>query len=224
MTVVISVGGSIISPGSDVDMGTLKNMAEILQKHSENEKTVVVVGGGSLARKYIATGREIGASEYVLDEIGILSTRILATLFLASVKAYPVVLTAVDDVRRALQTSELVVMGGTTPGHTTDAVALLVAEAVGADRVLNLTAVSGIYTSDPKKDAGAELYREISYRELGEILLKGMLSAGPNVPFDIHALKIAERSGIRVYFVNGKDTEAVMLALSGENTGTVLGP
>ena len=81
MTVVISVGGSIIGPDG-VDVNVLKSLAEIIQKHSKKEKCVVVTGGGALARKYISVGREMGVSEYVLDEIGILATKVHAHCFI----------------------------------------------------------------------------------------------------------------------------------------------
>jgi len=126
---VISYGGSILAP-EEIDTGFISRVAELLKKAEGS--VYVVVGGGEIAREYIERGRELGANESLLDEIGILATRMNAYLLLSALgsEAYPRVAESIDEAITAKQ--RIVVMGGTVPGHTTDAVAALLAERLGS--------------------------------------------------------------------------------------------
>jgi Uridylate kinase len=54
-------------------------------------------------------------------------------------------------------------MGGTEPGHTTDTVAMLLAERIGANVMINATSVDGVYTADPRKDSSARKLENLDY-------------------------------------------------------------
>jgi glutamate 5-kinase len=47
-------------------------------------------------------------------------------------------------------------MGGTIPGITTDTDSVLLAEAIGAKRLVNISNVDAVYDSDPKKNPNAK--------------------------------------------------------------------
>jgi len=114
-------------------------------------------------------------------------------------------------------------MGGTEPGHTTDAVSLLLAERAGEKRVINMTSVGGIFDKDPKTNEDAKLILRLSYGEAEKLFLNRKMNAGLNLPFDLLSLKIAERSGIEIVII-GKDLLSLEKVIKGEEfRGTVIG-
>ena len=77
------------------------------------------------------------------------------------------------EAKKFAESGKIVVMGGITPGQTTDAVAAVLAERVGASVFINVTSVDGIYSADPKKDRKAQRFEtltpeEAAGRSLGE--------------------------------------------------------
>jgi len=67
MIFVYSLGGSILA-GRDVQ--SLKEYARTLKELALEHQIFVVVGGGRIAREYIAKARALGASEIFCDTIG----------------------------------------------------------------------------------------------------------------------------------------------------------
>ena len=62
MRVVVSIGGSVLAP--DLDPDRVAAYAEAVERLvADGCEVGVVVGGGSIARKYIGTARELGANE-----------------------------------------------------------------------------------------------------------------------------------------------------------------
>ncbi|MBO7205404.1 MAG: UMP kinase, partial [Candidatus Methanomethylophilaceae archaeon] len=127
--VVISVGGSVLIPGND-DAKYIAELANMLKEVSKEVQIAVVVGGGKMSRYYSETARELGGTMYQLDELGIGITRVnakLLTVALGDVANTEIPLKA-EDCARMSAPGKVVVMGGTEPGHTTDAVASMIAE------------------------------------------------------------------------------------------------
>ncbi len=111
-------------------------------------------------------------------------------------------------------------MGGTTPGHTTDAVAAILAEYVHADILIDATSTDGIYTKDPKKHPDAVKLDELSPARLVEIIAAERMEAGANLPLDMLAAKIIERSGIPTVVLDGREPGQVVDAVNGKRVGT----
>ena len=217
--VVISLGGSTIF-GDVVDIDYIKKFREFMD--SWDGKIYLVVGGGKTAREYISLGKNLKMSEYILDKIGIMATRLNSTLFITE-KTYPVVSTGIEEAIMGGKIYKNVVMGGTEPGHTTDGVSLLLAERFGEKKVINITSVGGIYDKDPKTYKDAKIIRKMSYFEAKKLLMERKMDAGLNIPIDLLSLKIAERSGIEIRIV-GKDIENLKKAINDEDyEGTVIG-
>ncbi|MDR1690621.1 MAG: UMP kinase, partial [Candidatus Methanoplasma sp.] len=140
--VVVSIGGSILIPGND-DSVYIKELAKMIKEVSEKVQLVIVCGGGKIARYYTVTGEELGGTTYQLDMLGIGVTRLNAGLLamsLGDISSTDIPTTA-EDASRLSKPDNVVVMGGTVPGHTTDAVATMVAREMHADRVVNATSV-----------------------------------------------------------------------------------
>jgi uridylate kinase len=111
-------------------------------------------------------------------------------------------------------------MGGLTPGHSTNAVAAIAAETVGAELFVNATDVDGVYSSDPEKDKNAKKLEQVTVAELTAILSKKEMTAGSYELMDPLALRIVARSKITTVVVDGRNPNNVYLALKNETVGT----
>ena len=132
VSIVLSLGGSILLPS--LDSPNISRYVSVLKKISLKYRLFVVVGGGGEARRYISVARELGIDEATSDELGILVTRLNATL-LANALGTDACLKVAESHTEALtlaETGKIVIMGGITPGQTTDAVAAVLAERSGA--------------------------------------------------------------------------------------------
>lgn len=223
--IVLSVGGSLINPGVP-DANFLRNISALLREECKRTPIAVVTGGGKTAREYAEAVRKLGGSEFQADEAAILSTRQNALLLIAALNdvAYPLVCRDFDEAAEATLTHKIVVMGGTIPGITTDADAALLAEKLGAKRLINLSNIDAIYDSDPKKNKNAKRFTELSFEKLLELASESdKRKAGEHFVFDLVACKIVARSKIISHFVHGRDLECVKKAFRGEkNHGTIV--
>ncbi|MEM3038855.1 MAG: UMP kinase [Thermoplasmata archaeon] len=223
-TIVVSVGGSILIQNKD-DITFLRKLAKVLIGQSTKHRLFVVTGGGRMAREYIRIGRELGASESYLDELGIEVTRLNARLLITAIgdRCYHVPARTIEEAIHAGKSHPIVVMGGLHPGFTTDAVSAMIAERVGASRLVNATAVQGVFTSDPKKDPKAKLIPKMTYDELIATVDRSEHAAGPNVIFDPLAARIVKRAKIETVVCNGRNLKVLMNAIEGEEVvGTVI--
>jgi len=222
-TVVISLGGSILIPS--LEKNRIKEYVPVLGEIAALHRLFVVVGGGGEARRYIAAARTLGIDEGTSDEIGILITRLNANLLIAALGeiAYPKVAESHAEAKKFAESGKVVVMGGITPGQTTDAVAAVLSERVGASVFVNVTSVNGIYSADPKKNSKAERYEKLTPAQLLRIVGGTALTAGSNTVLDIVAARIVERSDIPLVVIDGNNPENLSRAIcAGEFTGTIV--
>ncbi len=221
---VVSVGGSAIVK-EKIDTVLIAKLASLFDELFSNErKFVIVVGGGKLARDYVAAAKTLGASNFSLDEIGIKATRINAKLFIEALNnAYPEVCTNIKDSKKIIGINKIPVFGGLMPGFTTDAVSALIAEFLNATFV-NLSNVDGIYNKNPKEYSDAVRYETLNYRELIRIIAKSTaLAANPsqNVILDLPCALILARSKIPCHVTSAFDLENLRnLFLGREFKGT----
>ncbi len=208
---VIKVGGSVLAPdGPDVDH--IRRLAEALKEIASDAEVFVVVGGGRVARRYIDGARSLGAPDAYSDIIAIGVTRANARLIIAALgdvarRSPP---TSIEGAAAAAMKDRVVVMGGTVPGHTTDAVAALLAEYVSADALVMCKDVGGVYTADPKKNPEAAFIPSLTGEKLLEIVSKGDMVAGVSAVTDLLAAQVITRSGLCTYVVDGRDTANII--------------
>jgi len=222
--VVVSLGGSVIVP-DDNDDEFLKRFSEMISSLCDRYQIYLVCGGGKIARYYIKVGRNLGLPEYDLDEMGILSTRINAALVAYSLGETSVgkVPTDILEAHRLEKRGKVVVMGGTVPGHTTDAVSAMLAKEVKAARIINGTSVDAAYTADPRKDPKAERLSRITHQQLYELVNVGLHGAGPSNVFDRLGAQVARDSHIDICIVDGRDLNEMRAAIEGKPIkGTVV--
>jgi len=224
-SIVLSLGGSILLP--EIDRPNIKPYLSVLTRISAKHRLFVVVGGGGTARQYISIARTFDADEAFSDELGILVTRLNATLLIGALgdAAYPRVAMNHTEALCAAESGKIVVMGGITPGQTTDAVAAVLAERVKASLFINLTAVDGIYSADPRKDASAKRYEKMTATELLRVVVGQQAVAGVNTVMDIVAVKMVERCCIPLLVMDGRDPSLLESALeTGNYVGTLVSP
>jgi len=199
------------------DVAYLRQLAAELVSLSGSFRVFVVVGGGKLARTYIQAARQLGADESSLDHIGIEATRLNARVLIAALGEHAPGQPPADFDRavEASRTYPIVVMGGTHPGHTTDAVAIMLAERARASRVLILTNVDGVYTSDPRLDRGAKRLDRLTARELVAITSKSTAEAGSTGVIDPMGCRILQRARIPASVLHGRDFDALRAAAEG---------
>jgi uridylate kinase len=116
------------------------------------------------------------------------------------------------------------VMGGLSPGQTTDAVSALLAERVHAHRLVIATSVDGVYTADPQKDPTAQKLAVMTPRALVRLAMETEMKAGSRSPVDPLAAKIIERSSIPTAIVLGSEIENLRKGALGGHTGTEIRP
>jgi len=222
--VVISLGGSIIIP-DDRDGAFLSSFASMLRPLAADLELYVVCGGGKIARYYIVTGRELGGSEKQLDEMGIDVTRINARLLQLALGdlAHGRVPHTVEETASQGGKGKVSVMGGTTPGHTTDAVSAALAEKVGASRIVNATSVDGVYSADPRKIKDCVKFDRLTFQQLDDMMNKGKHGAGASHIFDPLGAEIVKRCRIPILVVDGRDLDDMRSAILGQKIkGTVI--
>lgn len=215
--VVVSLGGSILVPGDD-DARHLRDLAALFRDVSARLKLFIVTGGGRVARYYIETGRSLGIAERTLDEFGIAVTRLNARLLAAALdgRANREPARTYAQAANLARRYPIVLMAGTTPGHTTDRVSASLARFVHASRIVNATSVDGVYTSDPKRDPSARLLDRMSFEDLVRVAGKGHEAAGPSIVFDPAAARVLARARTPLSVVHGRDTQALRAAILGE--------
>lgn len=189
---VYAVSGALITENLD----EIGDLAEALQQGEE--QILVVTGAGGL-KEYIHAAGEFG-NQGEQDLVGIAATRLNAKTLMTAMEAYPDTPKTAEEVRKAASTGQNVVMGGLTPGHSTDAVAAIAAEILEADLYI-ATTIDGVYDRPPEEE-GAEKFEEVSTDRLREVV-SGNNEAGGHELIDLTAIDIIERSGTETKIFEG---------------------
>ena len=226
MKVVVSIGGSVLAP--DLDPNRVRAYAEVVESLlAAGHRVGVVIGGGTVARDYIASARELGANEMQLDQLGIGVTRLNARLLIAALgeAAAPTPPETYEDAGAAFHRGDVPVMGGVAAAQTTDAVSAALAEYVNADLLVYATSVPGVFSADPNEHDDATKYTELSADDLVDVIADIEMAAGSNAPVDLLAAKVIQRSHLRAVVLDGTEPDAVEHAiLDDDHDGTEIVP
>lgn len=220
-TIVISLGGSLISP-YEIDVEYLKKFKKIIEKYLKNGfKFVIVTGGGKICRKYNQAARKLNSKvkPVELDWLGIKATKVNAELVkvMFGNKAY---FKVIDEPNEKIKESKPIIMaGGWKPGASSDNMAINLAKAFKAPIVINLSNVEYVYDKDPNKYKGAKPFKDLSWAHYRR-LIGAKWDPGANWPFDPIASKFAQKLGLEVIICNGHNLESY---LSNKNfKGTII--
>lgn len=224
MRVVVRIGGSVVaSPPNPEIMSKYASVLRELKK--KGHELVAVVGGGSVARDFIRIARDMGLSEFDQDEVAIRVSRLFAQLLAMRLRDLGLgsVPTSVDEAVQELKTRKIVVMGGVRPGMTTDAVAAMVAERVGAELLVKTTDQNGIYTRDPRKyPLAAKKVDTLSFDGLFQLFEENKHRAGIHQVLDPEAVRVLQRGRTKTVVVNGFKPENILSAVKGKKVGTII--
>jgi len=219
--VALVLGGSILAP-PELQPDFLEEVAGRLRAWSEGRQLFVVVGGGSPARRHIEAARKAGVAEDLLDRIGIQATRLNAQTLACILRKQGanVNLEIPHSVAQALRFAEqhdLVVMGGTVPGHSTDYVAVELAVEGRCARFVDATNVDGVYTRDPNKHKDAKFKPELTFEEmLGIIGEREWTAAGAPGVIDGPSTVLIATKGVPTCVVDGRDLDNLGKAVQGQ--------
>ena len=117
----------------------------------------------------------------------------------------------------SVSTDELTKFGGN------DILSAYVAELVGADLLLNLSDVNGLYDSDPRSNADAKLLDRVENIDDEIIAIAG--GAGTErgtggMIAKLNAARMVTEQGIPMFILNGHDPEILYTLLDGGHVGT----
>lgn len=220
--VLIKISGKIINPDNPE---LIKGYAGVIRElMSRGYSIVVVVGGGTYARRYVECARIMGLTEAKADMIGIEISRVNALLlaYMLGDDAYTPIPRSVEEIEKAWSSGKVVVLGGLQPGQSTAGTAAVVAELLGIRLILYATDVDGIYDRDPKRFPEAKKFDRITIDELVKVMSQRYEAGGYEL-LDPVAIGIIKRSGIEIVVFNGFKPENVIKALD-KSIGTVIVP
>ena len=81
MRIVVRIGGSVVA--SPVNTALMSKYADMIRTiKQQGHEVAVVLGGGALAREFIATAKNLGLDMEAQDEMAISCSRLFAQLFL----------------------------------------------------------------------------------------------------------------------------------------------
>ncbi len=229
---MLAVGGrSIMDRGSEAILPFVEAIAELKKEF----KIIIGVGGGARARHTYEIGLDlelpIGGLARIVGGVEENNRDILQFL-LAPHGGITFIKDHFQDLQLFLANGMVPICIGQPPYHFweppskekgrlpdngPDVGLFLQAEVIGAERVIYIKDVDGVYTDDPNKNPNAEFIASISAQEL----LDGDF---PDLPIERELLRTLENShsvtSVRV--INGLDTNNIRRALEDEDVGTLI--
>ncbi len=223
-TIIISLGGSLIVPDA-IDTAFLTDFKKlILAGIKKGDRFIIISGGGKTARTYQGAADKMGVlNREDLDWLGIHATRLNAHLLRTIFKTWADPVIVKDPTKKITSTKKIIIAAGFKPGWSTDYVATLIAKKTGAKTLINLSNIEYVCDKDPRHFPDAKKIEYISWREFRKLLPKKW-DPGLNAPFDPIAAREAEKLGMEVAVISGKNLSEISKYIEGkEIIGTIVG-
>jgi uridylate kinase len=222
--IVLSLGGSRIIPDK-IDVKFLKEFKKILEKHIKKYKFVIVCGGGSTARKYIAglKKEKLKLKKFHQGLLGIASTRLNArfmTYFFGK-DANKGIPHNMKEVKNMLRLYDIVFCGALryAKNETSDGTSAKLANYFQT-KFINITNVKGLYDKNPKKFKNAKFIPEISWKMFHNLANKQAFKPGQHFVLDQSASRIILKNKIITYIIGTDLKELNNLLENKKFTGT----
>lgn len=229
--ILIKLSGEALAGerGVGIDIKTVQEMAKEIQEVAESGVQIaLVIGGGNLWRGEPAA--EAGMDRVQADYTGMLGTVMNALVMADSLKQLGVdtrVQTAIamqsvaepyirGRALRHLEKGRIVIFGAGigSPYFSTDTTAALRAAEIEADAILMAkNGVDGVYNADPKKDANAVKFNELTHREV--------ISRGLKI-MDATASTLSMDNDIDLVVFNMNEPGNIKRVVFGEQIGTTV--
>ncbi|MDZ4725874.1 MAG: UMP kinase [Leptospira sp.] len=228
--ILIKLSGEALAGEGELGIDTNKTFSlagQIKEVHDMGLQVAVVVGGGNMIRG--ETLAKSGMDRATADYMGMLGTIMNALalqdacekqgMFTRVLSAIEMKSVAEPYIRRRavrhLEKNRVIIFAGGTgnPYFTTDTTASLRAVEVGCEVILKATKVDGVYTADPKKDATARRYKQVSFMESIKHRLKVM---------DSTALSLCMDNNMPIIVFDIFKSGNLKALAGGENIGTLI--
>ena len=229
--ILIKLSGEALSgeKGVGIDLTTVQTIAkEIAEVHNSGVEIALVIGGGNLWRGEPAAAA--GMDRVQADYTGMLGTVMNALVMADSLQQYGVdtrVQTAIPmqnvaepyirgRALRHLEKGRIVIFGAGigSPYFSTDTTAALRAAEIEAEAILMAkNGVDGVYNADPKKDANAVKFDELTH---GEVIQRGLKI------MDATASTLSMDNDIDLVVFNMNEAGNIKRVVLGEAIGTTV--
>jgi len=228
--ILLKISGEALMGARDfgIDAPTVTSICTQIKEIKELGLEIgIVVGGGNIFRGLNAGDR--GMDRVTADNMGMLATVINSLAMMDTLEnmgIYTRVMSAVKIEafaeqyirRRAVRHMEkgrLVIFAAGTgnPYFSTDTAASLRAMEVGAEILIKATNVDGVYSADPKKNADAVFFPELSYMD---VLTKELRV------IDSTAISLLKDNEIPVRVIDLNTPGNLMRVVLGEAVGTLI--
>lgn len=229
--ILIKLSGEALAGerGVGIDIPTVQKMAQEIQEvAASGVQIALVIGGGNLWRGEPAA--EAGMDRVQADYTGMLGTVMNALVMADALQQFGVdtrVQTAIamqsvaepyirGRALRHLEKGRIVIFGAGigSPYFSTDTTAALRAAEIEADAILMAkNGVDGVYNADPKKDANAVKFNELTHREV--------ISRGLKI-MDATASTLSMDNDIDLVVFNMNEPGNIKRVVFGEQIGTTV--
>jgi len=227
LSYVIKLTGYIFDIIDNSNYNELYRLSKYIKElYRRGLRFIIVVGGGATLRNWIEYLRKFSStSEYDLDELGILFTRINAEIFrrLLYPTSLDLIPETIEEAIIAAKTSDKnIVLGGVSPGYSTNSVAAHIASKILIP-LINMTRVGGVFTKDPQLYNDARKLDRITIDELINLMSSHMESAGHYPLLDKTSLNIIKQYRVKTYVIPASKY-ALEKLIHGECIGTEIDP
>ncbi len=247
--IVLKLGSSVVADGDGTPRtGLLARLCDLLAElHAEGCEVIVVTSGaiahgmrvmdlpqrptsiGALqAASAVGQGKLYRVYDELLREREVTSAQVLLTFFDMSARTH--YLNARQTLATLLEWRVLPVINENATTATdeisfgdNDFLAAQVAVLIGADELILLTDIDGLYTADPRLNADARIVSEVSdFAEVQELEIGHTTSplGSGGMRSKVVAAEMATAAGIPTVICNGLRPEALAAVLAGEREGT----
>jgi len=228
--ILLKLSGEALSgpSGYGIDVTEAESIASRIKEISDmGVQVAAVIGAGNLWRG--KQGLDRGMDRATADYMGMLGTVMNALTLMDALERQGVVTRVQSAIemrsvaepyirRRAIRHLEkgrvVIFSAGTgNPFFSTDTAAALRGTEMDVDVLIKATKVDGVYDSDPKKNLNAVKFDELSYIEVLNRRLEVM---------DSTAITLCMENNLPILVLNLWDSQALMQALRGEKSGTLV--
>src|ERR1700760_950550 len=247
--VVVKLGSSVVAAGDgEPRVDVLRDVCDALAAlHGEGDEAIVVTSGAIArgmqvmglpqrpstipqlqAASAVGQGKLYRIYDELLRERGVTSAQVLLTFFDMSARTHS--LNARQTLETLLEWRVLPVINENDTTATdeisfgdNDFLAAQVAVLVGADELILLTDIDGLYTADPRIYEDAKIVREIdAFAALGELEIGHTTSplGSGGMRSKVVAAEMATAAGIPTTICNGVRPGTLTAVLAGEPAGT----
>ncbi len=251
--IVVKLGSSVVAGGDgELRMDTLAALADELAAFHRGGDEVIVVTSGAIARgmremqlgqrpstvgelqaaSAVGQGKLYRVYDELLRERGVTSAQVLLTFFDMSARTH--YLNARQTLTTLLEWRVLPVINENDTTATdeisfgdNDFLAAQVAVLIGAEELVLMTDIDGLYTADPRIHPDARIVAEVdSFADLGDLEIGHTTSplGSGGMRSKVVAAEMATAAGIGTVICNGLRPGVLAAVLAGERPGTRFPP